>query len=123
MTKRNIVHIEIPSTNFDQSVKFYSELFDWKITPLPEMNYVLWEPEEGPGGGFNPLGQNSRVGEILVHVNSDDIDADLKKVQSLGGKVRLPKTEIPGIGWFAIFMDPTGNPITIYTSKNPQSSA
>jgi len=123
MTKRNIVHIEIPSANFDQSVKFYSELFGWKITPLPEMNYVLWEPEEGLGGGFSPLGEGAKVGEILIHVASDDIEADLKKAKSLGGTIVREKTEIPNVGWWGIFKDPIGNAIAVFTSQNPQGSA
>jgi predicted enzyme related to lactoylglutathione lyase len=29
------------------------------------------------------------------------------------------KTEIPGIGWFGVFKDLTGNAITVYTSMDP----
>ena len=82
---------------------------------MPQLDYVLWEPQAGPGGGFTSLGE-SKVGEILVHVASDDIEADLVKVVELGGKVLRPKTEIPGIGWWASFADPTGNQIAVYTS-------
>jgi predicted enzyme related to lactoylglutathione lyase len=119
MTKRNIVHIEIPSSDFEKSGRFYRELFGWKITPMPEMNYALWEPMEGPGGGFNPLGADVKVGEVLIHVDSDDIDADLKKAKALGGTVLREKTEIPNIGWWGVFRDPTGNAIALYRSKNP----
>jgi len=119
MTKRNIVHIEIPSADFAASGKFYERLFGWKITPVPEMNYALWEPGEGPGGGFNPLGEETRVGEVLIYVNSDDIEADLKKAKSLGATVLREKDEIPDTGWFGVFKDPTGNTIALYTSMNP----
>ena len=120
MTKRNIVHIEIPSRNHEESGKFYGELFGWKITPVPEMEYMLWEPAEGPGGGFSPLGEMTKAGEILIHVYSDDIEADLKKAKSLGAKIILPKQEITGVGWFGIFEDLTGNKIAVYTSMDPQ---
>jgi predicted enzyme related to lactoylglutathione lyase len=56
---------------------------------------------------------------VLIHIASDDIDADLKQVVKLGGSVIRPKTEITGIGWFGMFKDPTGNVLAIYTSKNP----
>ena len=115
MSKRDVVHIEIPSADYDQSGKFYGALFGWKITPRPDLNYVLWEPQEGPGGGFTPLGE-ARVGEILIHVASDDIEADLRKAVELGGKIVREKTEIPGVGWWASFEDPTGNQIAVYTS-------
>jgi predicted enzyme related to lactoylglutathione lyase len=52
-------------------------------------------------------------------VNSDDIEADLDKSVSLGAKIVSSKQEIPGVGWFGIFEDPTGNKIALYTSLDP----
>jgi uncharacterized protein len=120
MTKRDIVHIEIPTRNSQESADFYQKLFGWKMTPVPEMNYMLWEPAEGPGGGFSPLDEIIKPGDILIHVESEDIDADLKLVKQLGGQIIREKTEIIGVGWFAIFKDLTGNMIAVYTSKNPE---
>ncbi len=119
MLKRNIVHIEIPAANSAKAAKFYQDLFGWKTTRDEKMDYTMWEPSEGPGGGFSPLGENVKPGDVLIFVDSEDIEADLKKVEKLGGKVFRPKSEIPGIGWFGVFMDPTGNKIALYTSKNP----
>jgi predicted enzyme related to lactoylglutathione lyase len=119
MSKRNVVHIEIPSADFEQSGKFYGALFGWKTTPMPEINYMLWDPPDGPGGGFMAL-SDSKIGQILIHVASDDIEADLRKAVELGGKVIREKTEIPGIGWWGLFADPTGNQIAVYTSMNLQ---
>jgi len=120
MTKHNIVHIEIPSRDHAEAGKFYSELFGWKMTPVPEMNYMLWEPAEEPGGGFNPLGEGSQPGDVLIYVDSADIEADLKNAEAFGGKVIVPKSNISGVGWFGIFADPTGNRIALYTSKDPE---
>ncbi|HEY3312328.1 MAG TPA: VOC family protein [Anaerolineales bacterium] len=119
MTKRNIVHIEIPTKNAKQSGDFYEKLFGWHIDRDDNMDYTMWDPHEGPGGGFSDVGRGAVVGEILIHVNSDDIDADLKKAVSLGGSIVTPKTEIPTIGWWGVFKDPTGNNIAVYTSMNP----
>ncbi|HTX90860.1 MAG TPA: VOC family protein [Anaerolineales bacterium] len=120
MSKRNIVHIEFPTADAERSASFYQQLFGWKITPVPEMNYTMWEPETGPGGGFSPVGENTKPGEVLVHVASDDIEADLKKVEKLGGKVVRHKTEIPGVGWWGVFTDPTGNMVAVYTDLHPE---
>jgi hypothetical protein len=38
MSKRNIVHVEFSSRDFDESCNFYEQLFGWKIERLPEMN-------------------------------------------------------------------------------------
>ncbi len=120
MSKRNIVHVEIPAANVDSTAKFYQALFDWKITPIPEMNYTMWEAGDGTGGGFPGVSEDTPAGRVLVYIDSDDIEADLKKVVELGGKVLHAKTEIPQMGWFAIFQDPNGNVLAVYTSMNPQ---
>jgi predicted enzyme related to lactoylglutathione lyase len=119
MSKRNVVHVEIPAANVEAAGKFYQELLGWKIQPMPEMNYTMWEAADGSGGGFPGVSADNPAGQVLVYIASDDIEADLKKVQKLGGQVLHQKTEIPGMGWFGIFKDPTGNVLALYTSMNP----
>ncbi len=123
MSKHNIVHIEIPTANAEESGKFYSQLFGWKITPVPEMNYTLFEPESGPGGGFTMVGENTKVGDVLIYVDSDDVEADLKRAETLGAKVLVPKSEISQVGWVGVFADPTGTMIALYTDLHPEQSA
>ena len=36
-----VVHFEIPADNVERAKKFYQETFEWKITPVPQMNYTL----------------------------------------------------------------------------------
>ena len=119
MTKRNIVHIEIPAANVASADEFYKQLFGWQITVDEKLNYSMWEPVQGPEGGFSPLGQGVEPGNVLIYVDSADIEADLKQVEALGGTIVYPKSEIPGVGWFGMFKDPTGNTIALYTSRNP----
>lgn len=123
MSKRNIVHVEIPAANVEASGSFYQQLFGWKLTPMPEMKYTMWEAGDGDEyGGFPEVSGDNPAGQVLVYIASDDIEADLKKVEKLGGKVLHQKTEIPGMGWYGIFKDPTGNVLGIYTSKNPENN-
>ena len=119
MSKRNVVHIEIPAADVKATSKFYASLFGWKLTHEESMDYAMWEPAEGPGGGFPAVSPENPVGQILLHFASDDIEADLAAVERLGGKVVKPKTEIQGIGWYGMFQDPTGNVLALYTSVNP----
>ena len=121
MTKRNVVHIEIPADDYLKAGKFYADLFGWKIQQMPEANYAMWDAGDGSAGGFNLVGDEFKPGEVLIYVNSEDIDADLKKAVKLGGEIVQPKKEITGMGWFGIFKDPTGNRIALYTSMHPQS--
>jgi len=122
MSKRNVVHVEIPAANVEAAGKFYEGLFGWKISHMPEMNYTMWEAGDGSGGGIPGVSADKPAGQVLVYIDSDDIDADLKKVEKLGGKTLHQKTEIPGTGWFGVFKDPTGNVLGLYTGTNPANN-
>lgn len=119
MSKRNVVHVEIPAADVPMASKFYHDLLGWKMQHAAEFDYTMWEDGSGYGGGFNKVDDHNPVGQVLVYIDSDDIDADLKRVEELGGSVVTPKTEIPGTGWFGVFKDPTGNVLALYTSQNP----
>ncbi len=115
MSKRSIVHVEFSSRDLKESGKFYQDLFGWKVTMVPEMNYATWEAGEPPMGGFNPPDM-SQPGDVIVYVESDDIEADLKRIKSLGGTILREKTEIPQVGWFGLFKDPAGNQLGLFTA-------
>ena len=120
MVKRNVVHIEIPAKDYESAGKFYHDLFGWEIQHVPEMNYAMWDAGNGSAGGFNLIDEHVKPGDVLIYINSEDIEADLKKAASLGGTIIQEKMEIPQTGWFGIFRDPTGNQIALYTSMNPE---
>jgi len=120
MSKRNVVHVEIPAAKVEAAGKFYEALFGWKLQQIPEMDYMMWEAADGSGGGLPAVSEENPAGQVLIYIHSDDIEADLKNVAKLGGKVIHAKAEIPGTGWYGLFSDPTGNVLGLYTSKNPE---
>lgn len=116
MSKRAIVHVEIPATNRDRSAKFYADLFGWDFQHLGDpMNYTTFQAGN-TGGGYPDIGENTKAGDVRIYIDSEDIEADLKKIEKAGGKAVYPKTEIPGFGWFAMFTDPAGNTLALWTS-------
>ena len=116
MSQHPIIHIEFSASDREDAGRFYNDVFGWQIQQMPEMNYATFEAQGGPGGGFNPVDEQNPAGTILVYIDTKDINADLKKIETLGGTTIVPKTEIPKIGWFAIFADLTGNQVGLYTS-------
>jgi uncharacterized protein len=118
MSQHPIVHIEISAQDREAAGKFYSDVFGWKVQHLPEMNYATFEAEGGPGGGLNPV-ENNPFGPVIIYINTDDLDASLQRIQDFGGAVVHPKSDIPGMGQFAIFTDPSGNAIGLYQSMMP----
>ncbi len=116
MAERSIVHVDIAAGDPRAASHFYADLFGWQVQPLPTMNYVRFESPNGVTGGFVEPGGTvqHRVGEMLVYVASDDIDADLRRAEQLGGKTLIAKTEIPRTGWFAMLEDPAGNRLGLF---------
>ncbi|MBN1963317.1 MAG: VOC family protein [Anaerolineae bacterium] len=118
-----IVHIELPTDDPAMSAQFYQEVFGWSIQRDEGLDYTMFD--SGPvGGGFTPVNEETgasriRPGDILLYLASDDIEADMQQVEAAGGKPLIGRTEIPNTGWWAIFEDPSGNRIALYTSMNP----
>ncbi len=117
MSKPNpIVHIELSAADRRQSADFYAQIFGWNVSHMDEMNYTTFSTDQGNmGGGFNPVSESAPAGTVVVYIGSEDIEADLAKIEAHGGQTLVPKTEIPQTGWFAWFKDPAGNTMALYT--------
>ncbi len=118
-----IVHFEIPFDDKKRAMKFYSEVFGWKLTDMAEMSYVMAEtvavndkrmPAE-PGAINGGLFQRPKEApQPVIYAGVESVDASIKKVQAAGGKVVTPKTPIPGMGAYARVVDPEGNVIGLF---------
>ena len=124
MAAQPIVHIEFPALDPKAASTFYADVFGWQIqTPPGFDDYPMFQADGGPGGGFIRIGSTEggrlqrNAGEPLIYLASQDIDDDLRRVQANGGQIVLPKTEIPQVGWFAVFQDPSGNKVGLFTDR------
>jgi predicted enzyme related to lactoylglutathione lyase len=116
VTGHPIVHVEIPASDLKEASKFYTEVFGWQIDTSTMEDYPMFAAEGGPGGGFVQLSDTAHsVGRPLLFIGTDDIDASLAAVEAHGGKTLMPRTAIPHVGWWAVFDDPVGNTLALYT--------
>jgi hypothetical protein len=110
-TGASIVWFEIPAEDVERAKSFYSALFGWKIEKFPgQMQY--WHIDTG-GGDDTPDGglmarQHSQHG-ITNYINVPSVDAFVVRVQKLGGKICMPKTAVPQMGYFAVCQDTENN--------------
>jgi uncharacterized protein len=112
-----IIHFEIPASDVEKVKKFYVDLFGWKIEKTPNMEYYMVETvpmdEKGnllrPGLNGGLYKRDSPQQQALNYINVESVEEYSKKVTDLGGQIVVKKTEIPGMGWFAIAVDPEGN--------------
>lgn len=102
-----VVHFEIGCRDKAKSTGFYANLFGWTIADYGPAAMVDTDTKAGIMGHFTALGHEPH-NYCLVYAQVDDIEAYLKKAESLGGKTMVPATEVPGMGHFAWFTDPEG---------------
>ncbi len=119
MSAHPIVHVELPAEDTAATANFYKEALGWQLSHEPSFDYWMFSAEGGPGGGFVRAGATQgplryETGKVLVYLGSEDIDADLARVEEHGGRTILPRTDIPGVGWFAVFADPSGNQLGLF---------
>ncbi len=118
----NIVHIQIKVTDLELAMKFYHEIFDWKIYISPIADYLaiyeIDELGEYVGGGFLLSDSVPQDSNILLFINTDNIIKSLKKIVDNGGKIVAEKTPLPGKhGFSAKFSDPFGNIIGLFSES------
>lgn len=105
-----VIHFEISADQPDRAVKFYSEVFGWRIEKWEgPMDYWLVYTGEGPGidGG---LAKRERPSASTINtIGVPSADEYLSEIERCGGKVIMPKTALPGVGWFAQCQDTEGN--------------
>lgn len=103
------------TTNLEESQKFYNDLFGWTYQPNNE-RYTLFN-DGGIGGGFSldskPLLENG----ILLFIQVADLKTKLKQIEGAGGTIVLHKTPIGGPGFYAVFTDPQGNRMGLYSKE------
>jgi len=107
-----IIHFEIPAKNPAGLQKFYSGVFGWKFDKWdgPTDYWMIKTGDDGNPGINGGMDQNSgRVRSVVDIVDVKDLDSTIKKIESMGGKITIPKRAVPGMGWMVYFQDPDGN--------------
>lgn len=117
---------EIPATDISRATKFYEAIFDHKMNPMGEMMGMKMTgfPSEMGNGKANgalvqgPMHKPSMDGAV-VYLNADpSIDKVIGKIESAGGKMLMPKTQIsPEIGYMAFFVDTEGNRMALHAQN------
>ena len=112
-----VVHFEIPFDDGDRARAFYSDVFDWQIQTMPEMQYTIVSTgpsgDQGPtepgyiGGGM--MQRQEPVGTPVITLAVDDIDKTMAAIEEHGGSSVAPKMAVADMGFAAYFRDSEGN--------------
>lgn len=111
----SICHFEIPADNLERARNFYTDLFGWKIEKDANMDYWListGEPGKGAYGGM--MMRQDPQQPILNYIDVPSVEEYIARVVKLGGKIIMPKSPVPGMGYFAVFLDTENNALAIW---------
>jgi len=114
-----VMHFEIGCRNREKSAKFYSTLFGWKTEEFGPALMIDTGNKTGIQGHFNSLSHEPHH-YVTFYIQVEDIKDHLNKIEKLGGKTMIPKTEVPGAGHFAWFSDLDGNCVGLWTPMQVQ---
>ena len=115
--------IEIPVSNMDRAVKFYSTVFEKEMQVFDAdetRRLALMPPGAGLDEAIEPVGSLLQVKDFQPHNNGtviyfdpvDNLDGFLERVKSAGGAITFPKFRI-GHGYLATFTDSEGNTVGV----------
>jgi uncharacterized protein len=111
-----VVHFEIGCREKAKTAEFYGTLFDWTMQEMGPATMIATGAESGIQGHISSLGHEPH-NYTIFYVLVDDVEAYLKKAESLGGKTLVPPVPIP-TGRFAWMADPDGNVVGLFEAKS-----
>jgi uncharacterized protein len=117
---------ELTTPDVAGAKSFYSDVLGWETDdqPMGEFTYTVVKPaggdENSSQGGMMPLSPEMAAGGARTrwqpYFEVADCDAAAAAVTAHGGTVVVPANDIPGVGRFAIALDPDGAQFAVIAS-------
>jgi uncharacterized protein len=127
MSKNVINWFEIYTSDFSRAKKFYTDVFKVELTDLPmgdggmQMEYATFPGNMEAWGASGALAKIDMVkpgmGGTMVYFTTEEITAELGRVEAAGGKIMRPKQNIGQYGFIAIIEDTEGNMVGLHSMK------
>jgi hypothetical protein len=126
---RNVVGwFEIPVADMNRAVQFYEAVFNFKLErhPMGSLDMSWFPLAEGDAVGasgslvYNVEFYKPSTDGTLVYMTaqSGDLANELSRVEVVGGKILIPKTQIgEGHGFMAVFIDSEGNRVALHSRQ------
>jgi hypothetical protein len=114
---------ELATNNTDAAAAFYTQLFGWsaKAGEVAPIAYTEFINGGIPVGGM--LQMTAEWGEIPPHWMAyfavEDCDGSANQARELGADIKVPPTDIPKVGRFAVIQDPQGAVFAIIQLTHP----
>jgi predicted enzyme related to lactoylglutathione lyase len=103
---------ELATRDMARATAFYGALFGWTAAPVegsPTPYSVMMNGGAQAGGIYDMCGEMAgRPPRWAPYFAVDDADDAARRAEELGGRTLLPPHDSPGIGRYALLLDPQG---------------
>lgn len=118
---------ELMTKDPDGAETFYGAVLGWTFAAMPgglERDYrIASAGDDGVCGVMRTPDFAAGMPDTwFMYVGVDDVDATAGKVKTLGGRIEIEPTDIPGVGRFAFAADPQGAPFYLMRGNSDQGS-
>jgi uncharacterized protein len=103
-----VIHFEVVGKDGPALQRFYHDLFGWTVDTNNPGGYGMVRDAGDITGGVGAAPDGS-AGHVTFYVHTEDPQAVLRSVESLGGRVIMPLTELAPETTVALFADPEGH--------------
>ena len=126
MSANTLCWTDIPVTNLDRAIKFYSAVLGGEVSKMSEagFEYGLLPHEEQNSSGCLCVGSDSagsenkpsQIGPLIYLSVEGRLNDAVRAARTNGGKVLQDKQQIGPHGFRAIIVDSEGNRIALHSS-------
>ncbi len=111
-----VVHFEIPCNNPEKTIEFFKTVFGWSFQKFGTEEYwiAITGDDKLPGINGAIMKKRDPNQPITNSIDVVNLDKAMEDIEKAGGKIVVPKTPIPTVGWLAYFTDPDGNIHGVY---------
>ncbi|HVV83932.1 MAG TPA: VOC family protein [Kofleriaceae bacterium] len=117
-----MIHWELMVEDPQRAQAFYRRVFDWTFDDASP-DYTLIDPGAPPGGGMLRRPRNVPMSSLHVYFEVADLDRTLVSAVEAGATVIVPRMAVPGVGWFAMFLDPERIPVGVMQRHDVEAGA
>lgn len=114
---------DLMTTDVEKALSYYADLLGWTYREVEMEGFGTYRIIQAAGeehGGFVPLEPaEDHPNRWISYATVEDVDAAVARAVELGGQAPVPGTDIPGIGRFAVIVDPKGAAISPYRPLTP----
>ena len=118
-----LVWHELVTRDIDAAKDFYAAVFAWgaDTSEAGPTTYTEWKLGGRAIGGMLQMNEEWPMdipAHWMAYFAVEDADAAAEKAQELGATLRVPPTDIPNVGRFAVVVDPAGAQFSVI-AMNP----